>query len=287
MLDTSSHSDAEAKELMAKWEAEQGGKDGDADVDDDDDEPLDLDEMMEKFRREVVVTDKAIDCVMLGVADLEQAMEDFEAMTGIKPIGVTSMNGLGTANARVAFDDASCAYLELVGPDPKQTPTALTEKLTNLPEGKFMPMHYAVRRFDCADLSDGWKEAYQVDKVTMVGRDQGLPWMWDQYMLENQETVAGLIPMFIDWREGDKHPAAKLPLLSSLDKVTVRVPDAVAKLLDGIDTEILDAAASDEPLLEVTFTSPKGTHTFTSLQPIGVSFPQEGGLEVQKPSFES
>lgn len=287
MLDTTSHSDTEAQELMAKWDAENGNKDFGPDLDDDEeDEPLDMDEIMEKFRRDVVVTDKAIDCVMLGVADLEQAMQDFESMTGIKPIGITSMNGLGTASARVAFDDASCAYLELVGPDLKQTPTALAEKLMNLPEGTFMPMHYAVRRFDCADLSDGWKKDYQVDKVTMVGRDQGTAWLWDLYMLENEATVAGLIPMFVDWRADDKHPAAKLPLLTSLDKVTVRLPDAVAPLLNGVDGDLLDVAASDEPLLEVTFTSPKGTHTFSSLQPIGFSFPQEGGLEVKKPSFD-
>ena len=275
----------EAQELMAKWEAEQGYKDQD-DVEDDDDEPLDMDEMMEKFRRDVVISDKAIDCVMLGVADLEQAMQTFESMTGLKPIGVTSMNGLGTASARVAFDDASCAYLELVGPDPKQTPTDLSEKLMNLPEGQFFPLHYAVRRTDSASLSDEWKKSYEVDKVTMVATDRGEPSLWDLFLLENQETVAGLIPMFVHWKD-DKHPAAKLPLLTSLDRVTVRAPESVVSLLDGIDSELLDAAASDEPLLEVTFTSPKGTHTFSSLLPIGFSFPKEGGLEVKKPSYDA
>ena len=205
MLD-STQEDVEAQELMAKWDAEHGVKDNDETVPDGDDEPLDLDDVMEKFRRDVVVTDKAIDCVMLGVCDIQQAMVDFESLTGVKPVGVTSLNGLGIASARVAFDDASCAYLELVGPDPKQSPTSLSEKLVNLPEGELVPMQYSLRRTDCSDLQDGWKKHdYAVDKVTMVGQDRGMPWMWDLYMLQSQTSSAPTAfqreyPLFPIWK---------------------------------------------------------------------------------------
>lgn len=274
------HEDAEAKALMEKWDAENGGAvDSDAE-DDGDGDALDMEELLEKFRREVDITDNSLDHVVLGTCDLEQAFSDLEAMTGVKPVGATSMNGLGTKCGRVAFEN--CAYLEIVGPDPNQASTSLTEKLQNLEEGKLVPIHYAVRSTECKDRNDSAWSKLEVDKITMVDRDQGMPWYWDLYIIEGHDE-GGLIPNFVQWPD-DKHPAAKLPVVGSLDAVRVGVPpdSAAPKLLDGISGVDID---SGDSLLEFTITSSKGTHTFSSTEPVGVSFPKEGGLEIKEPTY--
>ena len=280
MIDSSSHEDAEAKALMEKWEAENGTA-VDSDDEDDDGEVLDMEDLLEKFRRDVDITDDALDHVVLGTCDLEKAMADLEAMTGIKPIGVTSMNGLGTKKAQVAFEN--CAYLEIIGPDPKQASTPLSEKLQNFEEGKIAPIHFAVRSTRCKSRKESDWSKFDVDKITMVARDQGMPWNWDLYILAGHEE-AGLIPHFVQWSD-EKHPAAKLPIVGSLDWVGVRAPSdsSVHKLLDGISGV---AVESGDALLEVTFTSSKGTHTFSSTEPIGVTFPKEGGLKLKEPTYK-
>ena len=280
MIDSSNHEDAEAKALMEKWEAENGAG-VDSDAEDDDGEILDMDDLLEKFRRDVDITDDTLDHVVLGTCDLEQAMKDLEAMTGVKPIGVTSMNGLGIKSAQVAFEN--CAYLEIVGPDSNQASTPLSENLENLEEGKIVPIHYAVRSTTCKSRKESDWSKFSVDKITMVGRDQGMPWNWDLHILEGHEE-GGLVPKFMQWPD-DKHPAAKLPIVGSLDWVGVRAPSdsSVHKLLDGISGISVE---SGDTLLEVTFTSSKGTHTFSSTEPFGVSFPKEGGLKLKEPSFK-
>ena len=67
--------DAAMAELMQKWDAENNVEDvTDSDADDDDDDIcLGYDDMLEKFRRDVTVTNNAFDHVVLGAPDLDQA----------------------------------------------------------------------------------------------------------------------------------------------------------------------------------------------------------------------
>lgn len=270
--------DAEAKALMAQWDAENGDvSDVEADVDDEVDDD-------DKYRREVSVTDNTLDHVVLGTSDLETALNDFEAMTGVRPVAVTSMNGLGTKSARVSFD--GCTYLEIIGPDPKQTPTELADKLADIEAGKMVPIHYGIRSSESEERkSSVWTDelGLQVDKITMVAADQGMPWTWDLYILEGHEN-AGLVPNFLHWP--GMHPCGKLPIVGSLDSVTVRVPfgNMVHKLVAGMDG--IEAMTDETTGLEFTFTSEKGTHSFSSSEPIGIVFPKEGGLTVEKTGFE-
>lgn len=172
--------DKEAQELMAKL-----GVNGDVDVSDSDEE-MDPEEMLEKFRRDVTISpDNCIDVVILGTSDLDKAVVDFETLTGVKPVWVTSMNGAGTKSARIAFEE--CAYLEIIGPDPKQPETPFQKALAGLPAGELVPCHYAVRMEKSKELPVRmeWKKmGLAYDQITMVAKDKGMPWMWDMYFMK-------------------------------------------------------------------------------------------------------
>lgn len=269
--------DMEAQELLKQWEeADRIPSDDDASVASV--EAADYDDKLEKHRREVSTQDNAIDHVVLATSDLDQALVDFEAMTGLKPEMVVSLNGLGTKSARVAFSGSS--FLEIVGPDDKQSFRPLGDKLSGIPAGKMVPLHYAVRHSKAPEMKTGLfaDMGFECDQVTMVAKDRGMPWTWDMVFLEGHDD-GGLVPYFVNWRDSH-HASGKLPVVGSLDKVLVRAPAGhkLQQLLadvDGIQVE------SGDDYFEFTFTSAKGTHTFSSSDLIGISFPKEGGLPVK------
>jgi hypothetical protein len=275
--------DSQAKELLAKWDAEYGDDDSVDTPTGDVTAAIDgYDEELEKYRRTVYPKDNEIDHVILGCTDLDVAMDDFEKMTGTKPVMVVSLNGLGTKSARIAFE--SCCYLEFVAPDPKQSCTsALKESLAKLPAGKTVPIGYAVRHSQASAMKDDQFKSlgFECDQVTMVARDRGMPWKWDMIFLEGHGD-GGLVPYYVNW--GDAHHAAgRLPIVGTLDKVAVRAPSGhkIHDLLDDVKGINVD---SGDSYFEFSFTSPKGTHSFSGSSLVGVTFPKEGGLPVKEPS---
>lgn len=263
--------DASMKELLAKWDSENKVDDADTDVaTDDDDEPLGYDDMLEKYRRTVNVTNNALDHVVLGTSNLDQAIDDFEKLTGVRPLMVVSHNGCGTKSARVAFEQ--CAFLEFLGPDDKQPSTPLSEKLSLIPEGAFVPVHYAVRNSEAEDLKATWKGmGFEIDNVTMIAKDRGMPWKWSLYFFEGHED-GGLIPFFADW--GDAHHAAgRLPIVGELESVTVRGPSdsKLHELLKGVDDIVVETG---DDYFEFSFSSPNGKKSFSATSMIGISFPK-------------
>lgn len=274
--------DAEAAALMAKWDAEHGGGD-DSDDDDDnkDDDVDDMDDLYDKYRREVVLRDDEVDHLILGVSNLEQATQDFEKLSGVKPLGITRVNGLGVAHARVAFEDG-CAFLEILGPDEKQGTTELKEKLENLPEGEYVPVHYAVR--SAAALKAVEELKLSTDKVTLVDKDQGMPVLYDYCIVEGHDDI-GLVPNYVTWKSEQGHPAGKLPIVGNLDSVQVTLcdPNPAHKIFDHA-VEKVEVELGDEPKLAFNITTTDGKPlNFSATKPVGYSFPKLGGLEPPEP----
>jgi hypothetical protein len=89
--------DGEMKKMMENWEDENEvdeDDDDDAEVSDDDEDEL------KKFHRSLDIPDESFDHVVLGTSDVERSIEDFEKLTGVRPVYVISLNGLGTKSAR-------------------------------------------------------------------------------------------------------------------------------------------------------------------------------------------
>lgn len=261
----------EMNDLMSKWDAEHNFQDVSDDEDDCEIEPMGYDDMLEKYRRNVDVTDNAFDHVVLGTSNFEKAIDIFEEETGVRPLMVVSQNGLGTKSARVAF--SQCAFLEIIGPDPtQQASSELAKKLETLPADELVPVHYAIRRSDSKELkTTKWKEmGYTCDEVTMVAKDNGMPWLWHMFFLEGHDE-GGLLPFFIDWGESH-HAAGRLPIVGDLQSVSVRsssskINDLLADI-DGVDV------GSGEANFEITFCSPEGKKTFATSSLVGISFPK-------------
>lgn len=273
---SSQYDPKEMKELMDKWNGEFAQNE-DLSVSESSDVVLDYDDALEKYRRSVSPGSNEVDHILLGTSDFDKAMEVFKVMTGEEPVMVVSLNGLGTKSARLAFE--SCAYLEIVGPDPKQGSTPMGDKLKSLPsDGSLVPLHYAVRHDEATttikkttlpDLN------YTADQVTMIAKDKGMPWKWDMIILENHSD-GGIPPMFVNWGEAT-HGAAKLPIVGALEDVLVQAPvdnkvHDLVRTVDGVTVR------SGDTKLEFTFSSKMGKHTFTSDSPLGISFPAAGGL---------
>jgi catechol 2,3-dioxygenase-like lactoylglutathione lyase family enzyme len=268
---------------MAKWEAENG-IDETEDDEDDDIEVLETEDDPKKFHRTLFIPDESFDHVVLGTSDVERSIEDFEQMTGVRPFVVVSHHGLGTKSARVSFDNAS--FLEILGPDPKQSATPFSTKLSQIEAGRMIPVHYAVRNSEATTRLK--KEflpdlGFTVDHVTMVAKDNFKPWLWDVVFLQNH-SEGGILPYFIQWRA--LHASERLPVVGTIDKVVVRAPSdsklhkVLSDPVEGLEVE------RGEEHFEISFTSDKGTHTFSTSSPMGIVFPEEGGLPIRKGSFQ-
>ena len=142
------------------------------------------------------------------------------------------MNGAGTKSARVAFEE--CAYLEIIGPDAKQTETPLKKAVSEIPEGELVPIHYAVRFEKAKELEvrmewkkmgmeyvrrftvSDWRNLFLLraealtfvnssmyvqlqDQITMVSKDKGMPWMWDMFFIKGDGKNGGVLSV-ISWQ---------------------------------------------------------------------------------------
>lgn len=262
--------DAEAKRLMAEWGMDNSVHSADLSVasEQDDDSCVGYDDYLERFRREVNPGDKELDHIVLGTSNLDAAVVEFEKMTGMKPVMVVSLKGVGTKSARIAFED--CSFLEIIGPDPKQKAMPLSTQLSKITPGKLVPLHYAVRDSE-ARANKPWVDVgLSCDRVTMLAVDRNDSWKWDMSILGGHDK-GGLVPYFVDW--GDAHHASgRLPILGSLDRVLVQSSSGspIHDLLSDIDG--VDVREGDD-LLEFVITSPKGKLTFSTAMPLGISFP--------------
>ena len=263
--------DKAMKALLSNW----GGDD------DDDDDDDDSDDESEQSEREVVLDDNVIDHVVLAAPDLDAAMEDFEKMTGIKPVIAGSINGLGIKTARISFNDAS--YIEIIAPDPKQAgPIGQLLKSKNITE--LTPFHFAVRTSKCEELKDEVKDfGYVPDHITMFGGEKdGTPRKWELLFLYSHK-LGGTCPYFVNWANSE-HPCAKLPVVGKLKKFTVRAPedDPVHELLEHVPVKGLNIETGKNKL-SFQFSSPEGTVKFATTKAVGYKFPgfddEEQGID--------
>lgn len=224
------------------------------------------------YDNDVDLEDNVLDHIVLAVPDLDVAMDQFEEMAGIRPTPVGPLQGLGAKTAHVGLDGNR--YLELLAPD-FDNPGPLGEELAQLEKGTMTPYYYSIRSSEVSRLIEGY--IYDVlgwdpDHIAMV---QALPdksiRQWDILTMYGHD-VGGVAPCYIKWKDPAHHPTATIALKAALTTCIVQAPQGhnVHKLIAGVGG--LDVRYG-EPLLEVTFSSPKGSHTFSSRNPKGLVFP--------------
>lgn len=258
--------DAQMKELLADWVA---GDDNDDDADDSDSD--DDDDDSESSEREVILDDNVIDHIVLAAPNLEDAMAEFEKMTGVGPRVAATIKGLGIKSARISFNDAS--YIEIIAPDPKE-PGPIGNLLKSRKLSELTPFHFAIRTSKAEQLkSEVDRFGYIPDHITMFGaKKDGTPRKWELLYLYGH-GLGGICPFFINWSNTD-HPCAKLPVVGKLKKFTIRAPDddPVHALLEHINVQGINIEVG-KPKLSFQFNSPEGTIKFSASKATGFKFP--------------
>jgi hypothetical protein len=263
--------DARMKQLLASWD-DDGDDDDDSSDDDDDEEDDEEEKPAGATKLDLNLQDNVLDHIVLAAPDFQEALKEFENMTGIKPSIVGSLRGLGTKSARVGLDNN--AYIEIIAPDPKNSGPIGAALASQLEEGTLVPYHYAIRSSEVEDMKDDYvpnELGWQPDHISMFGASpDGTPKKWEMLYMYGHK-LGGCVPFYIDWGQCD-HPSATIPEVGALKTLVVRAPAGhkvhdLLSSVDGINVE------EGEPLLEFSFGSPEGTITFSADNPNGIKFP--------------
>ncbi|MEM6377613.1 MAG: VOC family protein [Bacteroidota bacterium] len=165
-----------------------------------------------------------VDHLVLAVPDLNEAILKVEQLTGVKPQIGGQHQGRGTWNALIGLGHAS--YLELIAPDPKQTPP---------PQGAWMGVdqieeptliHWAAKVSGIRQVIETAKnQEVQVGALSAGSRTrmngQVISWMLTEPL---QGSDGGILPFLIDWEDSD-HPAESLPQKCKLLHLEARHPE--------------------------------------------------------------
>lgn len=280
--------DERMKKLLSSWD-DDGGSGDDSSSDSDEEEEEEEEKKVGATKFDLGLQDNVLDHIVLAAPDFQDAMKEFENMTGIKPSVVGSLRGLGTKSARVGLDNN--AYIELIAPDPKNSGPIGAALASQLEEGQLMPWHYAIRSSEVEAMKDDYvpnELGWQPDHISMFGASpDGTPKKWEMLYMYGHK-IGGVVPFYIDWGHCD-HPSATIPEVGALKSLIVRAPGGhkVHDLLSSVDGISVEEG---EPMLEFSFGSPEGTITFSADNPIGIKFPgfeegESGAADDAEPSF--
>ncbi|WP_439815549.1 VOC family protein [Zavarzinia sp. CC-PAN008] len=187
----------------------------------------------------------AVDHLVLGAPDLDQAVQRVAALTGVMPVIGGSHPGLGTRNALLSLGPRR--FLEILAPDPAQVLSGTEgEVLAALPALRLMTFGLA-----CGDL-DRVHAALKVEGISTPPRtlQRTRP---DGVLVRFSELIPGpwlwghSLPFWIDWHDSP-HPGDSSPAGCAFERVAVLSPDAgalaatYARLGIGVPVEAASSA---------------------------------------------
>jgi hypothetical protein len=269
---TENSEDARMKEMLQAWDNDDDDSSDESEEnneeDNEDDEDMGL---TPATKHDLGLEDNSLDHIVLASPDFDEAMKEFESMTGITPSIVGSIRGLGIKTARVGLDNKT--YIEILAPDP-QKPGPLGAQLSQLEEGSLVPYHFAVRSSDLVEMKNdtvpnelGWDPDHIVMRLPAP---DGTMAKWEMLFMYGH-FMGGCIPYYVDWG-GCNHPIATIPQVGTMKSFVVRAPGGTKahELLKNVKDVTME---DGEPSLTFSFGSPEGTITFSSDNPKGIKFP--------------
>ncbi len=199
----------------------------------------------------------AVDHLILGAADLDQAIAWFENATGVKPVIGGVHPGRGTRNALVSLGGRQ--YLEILAPDPDQQGISLKYDLKSLSAPRLIhwvavtnDINRVVERAVSAGLKPiGPREGSRA-------RPDGRMLKWSSVDVVNNDRVT-LIPFFIQWDANSSHPSQDSPAGCELQSLEMESPDpsSVLNKLGSLGLEA-EVKRSNEAGLRATLKTVKG-----------------------------
>ena len=164
-----------------------------------------------------------VDHLIVGVPDLERAIDDLAARTGVRPAIGGSHPGRGTRNALLALGPG--VYLEILAPDPAQvSDNPAVGQLRGL--DRPTPIGWAVGTDDLdlikASLAKGGV-ATTAPKAGGRRMPDGRTLSWRTFGLQGEERDSE--PFFIRWDDMASHPSRTSPAGCVVRKLAIAEPE--------------------------------------------------------------
>jgi hypothetical protein len=151
---------------------------------------------------------KLLDHILVGSPDLEKGIAFIEERTGVRAAFGGVHPGAGTQNALLSL--GKNRYLEIIAPDPKQSPTLDVCDLRKLEEPALVG--WAQHSGDI----EAFAQRLKGEGVEVIGpkpgsrkRPDGRVLNWKTLGLK--DDAGGLFPFFIEWGAGSMHPSLDAP----------------------------------------------------------------------------
>jgi hypothetical protein len=204
----------------------------------------------------------AFDHILVGSANLEEAIAWFEKSSGVRAMVGGRHPGRGTRNALVSLGKPH--YLELIAPDPQQTTADSAGLLDRLKKLRGMPspqaFNWAVATHDMEKTAKAVEHAGLKFLGPLPGsrkRLDGRVLEWSSLTLTDDSD--GLIPFFIQWGPTSLHPSEDSPPGCTLHSLQLVSPNAKKLELTlqaiGVRADVRQGPASR---LVVSLNTPKG-----------------------------
>ena len=220
-----------------------------------------------------------VDHIVYGVpGPLEAAMDDFERLTGIKPMIGGAHPGLGTHNAIVSLGGG--AYFEILCCDPCQPdPPKLWMGMSSLEARCFEDRCFAKVMTWAVDRTGRLEEAIRAARASGYDpgdeegferqRPDGSAMKWSlsyrHYTVDEMGAGSGAVPFLIDWK-GNTSPAATAPVGCELVGLRAEVKDyeQVANHLRALEIQPDDLMLTpgETDRLVAYLRTPKGVVSF-------------------------
>ncbi|HEU0078964.1 MAG TPA: VOC family protein [Longimicrobiaceae bacterium] len=205
--------------------------------------------------------DIAIDHLILGIGDLERGIEQFERLTGVRPVFGGVHPGRGTQNALVSLGEGQ--YLEILAPDPRQTvDEPVLQGLRTLES--LTPVGWAAAAQDLEEVQ-AWLTAATIQTTSIRpgsrARPDGTRLEWSTLDLPAEQSVT--LPFFIRWADMSMHPSRTTPAGCTLASLRLEdpAPEHVRAVLGSLPRGVRVEARA-EPGLSFILDCPTGRVTF-------------------------
>lgn len=202
-------------------------------------------------------SERALDHLLLGIADLDQGIEWVRRKTGISATMGGSHPGVGTRNA--LFSLGNRQYIEIISIDPMQQETSPRADLVRgLKTPRLITWAAATPDIDSIKRL-AVHSGYSVEGPSDGSRvkTDGTRLKWKTLSLQND--FDGVIPFFIEWDSGTVHPSVGSPSGCRLEELEIRHPDAeqVREILKKLGI-VAVVVKRDKPRLSAVLSAPKG-----------------------------
>jgi hypothetical protein len=197
-----------------------------------------------------------IDHVIVGVADLDRGMDQFEQLTGVRPVIGGDSPGRGSRNALVSLGNGR--YLELLAPRSDASPSADIDLLRRLKD--LTPLRWVVSTSQpevtvhhLRKLGYGISDPLPGSRV----KPDGTRLKWVRFRITKPELEQA--PVLIHWDSFSLHPSIDSPAGCDLTDLTLVVSSQAPyrRLLQALPVGV-GIRKGDRPRLQVTLSCPKG-----------------------------